>query len=152
MIRPPANDDEALETVELGARMHAESEFSFMPYDSMKVLHTLRNLASQGRLCLLRYEDSDGKLIGFFCGKVDKYFFNEERIASDLAFYVVPERRGNGIAVLKMIRMFERWAKGKGAIETCLGISTGVNIKTTADMLTRFGYKNVGGTFKRRLV
>lgn len=142
---------EVEELIALGARMHAESEFSFLPYEPDKVMQTVKVLASQGRLFLARYSNDDGATLGFFFGQVAKYFFNDERIASDLSFYVVPEARGNGMAVLRMIRTFERWAKQKGAREVCLGISTGVNIVGTGKMLVRAGYREVGGTYKRRV-
>lgn len=151
-IVPVQSPQQLAELIELGARMHAESEFAFLPYDPAKVEHTVKTLASQGRLFLARYENERGEAVGFFFGQVSKYFFNDERIASDLSFYVAPEARGNGVVVLRMIREFERWAKGKGAREVCLGISTGVSIHNTGKLLTRAGYTNMGGTFKRRVV
>ena len=152
MLRAPTTPQEVEEMVELGRAMHAESAFAFLPYEDDVVLKTLRSLAAQGRLFLLRYEDdATNKLVGFFCGCTDKYFFNGERIPHDLAFYVHPSHRGKGMAVLRMIRWFEKWARLKRAREVCLGVSTGIKVAETGALLVRAGYTVMGGTFKRRI-
>lgn len=133
----------------MGALMHAESAFNHMPYDIEQVTQYALNLAQQNRLFVARMEQ-EGKLIGFFAGRLDTFFFNRLTIASDFAFFVLPEWRGKTRDTVRSVQTFKNWARQRGATEVCVGISTNVEAERTGQMLTRLGFQHVGGTYKWR--
>lgn len=77
------------------------------------------------------------------------YFFNnKESIASDLALFVEPTKRG-GFVASKLIDAFIQWAKFKQCFEIVLGTTTGVNTNRVESFYEKKGFIKVGGLFKR---
>lgn len=146
MVRDATHDDiPAL--VALGAIMHAESRHSFMAYGAEKVAETLRALIGSG---FVRVHVKDDVIDGVMVGYMGEPWFSTERVASELALFVIPGRRG-GMAAWYLLSEFAAWAEEQGAREITLAISTGVRIDETGQMYQRLGYEHVGGVFKRRM-
>lgn len=87
--------------------------------------------------------EKDGKLIGFFAGMIQRYFFSSRERAVDMGFYVLPEHRGSKAAI-RLIRTFEYWAKEMGVKEIAVGQTTAVDIEKTLKFYAHLGYKVVG--------
>jgi hypothetical protein len=85
-----------------------------------------------------------------FVAYVGPYTFSKTLIASDDAWYVLPRYRGSRHA-LELLRGFFDWAKGKGALEACVGISSGVDPERTARFLRRVGMTKTGEIFKKEV-
>jgi hypothetical protein len=147
MIRAPATVDEVRECAQMGALMHAESAYAALPYDVEQVTRYTLDLAQQGRVFVSRMEQG-GKLVGFFGGRLDKYFFNEHLIAFEFAMYVVPEWRGKTRDTIRSIETFKKWAQLRGADEVCIGVSTRVDPDRTGKLLVHRGFEHVGGMYK----
>lgn len=152
IIRPPKFRELPL-VVEMGRMMHAEGEFKFVPFDEDWSYF-------QARDALEKYHDGEAKIIaiaehsdkticGFLIGALAPYIFSPARYASDLAVFVVPEKRGTSAAV-RMIKAFEDWAKMHNAVEFSFGVSTGVQIEKTHAFYNKLGYTHVGGVFKKK--
>lgn len=56
--------------------------------------------------------EADGEMTGMLLAMVFDHPLSGERIASELAWWVNPERRGHG---LRLLREMERWARSNGA-------------------------------------
>jgi GNAT superfamily N-acetyltransferase len=137
-------------TVDMGARMHAESAYSFLPYDRQKVRSlVLSFIADPDTHCGLVAEDGT-TLVGMLAGHIGDYFFCDQLVAYDTIFYVEPPYRGT-TAAPRLIRAFREWAVARGASELCLAISTGVNAERIGGFYARMGFQQVGATYKQRL-
>ncbi|MBM3748747.1 MAG: hypothetical protein FJW34_23480, partial [Acidobacteria bacterium] len=74
--------------VEMGARMHAEGAYSFLPYDAGKVRRLgACFLQNPDTHCLLVAEHG-GALVGMLGGYLTNYYFCEEKLACDQFFFV----------------------------------------------------------------
>lgn len=146
-IRNAALDDiPAL--VEMGAAMLAESLYSVLSYDRAKLGAVYKEMitANNSTHCFFVADDSQGRLIGFFIGRISEYFFSRNRMASSIVMYVDPEWRGNLVAV-KFIHAFRAWALNRDAIELCIGIATGVTVERSDLFLRRLGFELTGGNY-----
>lgn len=146
MVRDATLDDIPA-MVALGAIMHAESRYSFMAYDGEKVAATLRALIGTG---FVRVHVKDGEIDGGMVGYMGEPWFSMERVASELALFVVSGKRG-GMAAWYLLSEFSAWAENQGAKEITLAITTGVKVEETGRMYQRLGFEQVGGVFKRRV-
>jgi GNAT superfamily N-acetyltransferase len=80
-------------------------------------------------------------------GYVSKYYFSDQIVASDIAWFVLPEFRGTMIGV-RLLDAFENWAKAKGVEELRIGISTGVNMEAFDRLMKKRGYSMVGTNYR----
>lgn len=147
MVRDATLDDIPA-MVALGEIMHAESRYSFMAYDGEKVATTLKTLMQTGGF--VRVHVKDGEIDGGMVGYMGNPWFSGERVASELALFVVPGKRG-GMAAWYLLSEFGAWAENQGAKEITLAITTGVKVEETGRMYQRLGFEQVGGVFKRRM-
>ncbi|MCP4628064.1 MAG: GNAT family N-acetyltransferase [bacterium] len=150
MIIRPIREEDLEQILEIGARMHREGAYSFLPFDRDKVrLFILSYVEDHETQCGLVAEDSQ-RLIGMFMGYITPYFFCDESVACDMVLFVDEEFRGSP-AAQGMIRAFRKWAVDHGASEICLGISTNVDTERTGKFYERMGMSFVGGLYKQRL-
>lgn len=133
--------------VALGAIMHAESRYSFMPYDGEKVAITLKTLIGTG---FVRVHERDGEIDGGMVGYMSESWFSRAKVAAELALFMTPGKRG-GMAAWDLLSEFSAWAENQGAQEITLAITTGVKVEETGRMYQRLGFEQVGGVFKRRV-
>jgi len=147
MIRPATeNDFDAL--IRLGRMMHAESWYHYLPFNEEKLRGLFAYLLEHG---LARVHESDeGEVDGGFLGLLTEPWFGNGRIASDLAMFLVPAKRGSTIP-FKLLRTFVSWARERQADEVTLGISTGVRVEETERLYAHLGFTRVGGLWKMRL-
>jgi GNAT superfamily N-acetyltransferase len=150
MIIRAVQEADVLSVVELGARMHAESAYAFLPYDGEKVRRLIATyLHNTETQCGLVAEEG-GVVVGMLGGYLADYFFCDERAACDLVLFVDARYRG-GAAALRLVRAFREWAAARGARELCLATSTQVRAERTGKFYERLGLAQVGGIFKQRL-
>ncbi len=145
-LRPAVHTDiESM--IELGRRMHAESpRFSQLRYDADKVFVLLSNAIRDDRY-FIYVAEHDGVLLGGLAAIMAPHWFSPDQIAQDIAVFVDPDKRGT-IALARLIKEYRGWAKGRGAVQTCLGISTGVMVERTADLYRALGFKQYGLLFE----
>jgi len=149
MIRAPTTTD-IDQLLQLCARMHQESAYSFLPFDPDKVRRLVTDVIERGELYCGLVADDGGVLIGMLAGYLADYMFCDEQLACDLLVFVDPPYRGGWTAV-RLISTFRAWALGRGARELCLGVSTEVDVDTTGKFYERLGFSRVGGVYKQRL-
>jgi GNAT superfamily N-acetyltransferase len=145
---PVAGDVEPL--VEMGLRMHAESAYAFLPYERNKVIRLVQSFLDDSSSRCGLVAEADGKLVGMLGGYLSEYFFCSEVVACDMVLFVDPAYR-HGLAAMRLVRAFRKWAIEHGARELCLAISTNVNADDTGRFYERLGFTRVGGVYKQRL-
>jgi len=134
--------------VEMGRSMHAESpRFRHLDFSAEKAARFALALISspEGRAVIA---EKDGHIVGMFLGFVTEHYFGGDRMASDLALYVVPEERG-GTAGVRLIKDFEGWARETGAVECVIGVNTGLTVERTKGLLEKMGYAMSGVTMRK---
>ena len=136
--------------MDLGRRMHAESEFAFLPFDAAKVRRFLQHMASEPEQYCIYVVEHDARLIGLLVGQVMEYFFCRELLCDDLLLFVERDQRGS-VAALALVRAYLDWSRERGAREARIAISTGIDVDRTGAFLERLAFKRVGGVYKRRL-
>ena len=141
-----ATRDDFKHIVKLGKLMHEESSYSHLKFSEDRLLFTVeRNLEDLNSILYIAMEDNEP--IGLYAGFVSKYFFSDELVANDVAWYVIPEKRGSQVA-LKLLDMFELWTKNRGVSETRLGFTTDIKGKKFNNLMKKLGYDQVGYTYR----
>ena len=131
---------------ELGALMHEESSYSELEFKPSRVIETFNvYLNNDTRACFIAHED--GKPVGLYAGYMNKYYFSDEYVANDIAWFVVKEKRGTRVG-LRLLDMFEDWATEKGASEVRIGYSTDINPKAFNSLMQKRGYNLVGANYR----
>jgi len=150
VIRAPVHGDiERL--IELGAEMHRESVYAFLPYDREKVRALIVQYVEDRTTRCGLVAEADGALVGMIGGAAIDYYFCDETLVADEVLFVTRDRRG-GFAAVRLIRGLQDWAARRGAREVCLSVSTNVHRETTERLYERLGFTLVGGVFKKRLM
>ena len=149
VIRPPLEGD--IETLlDLGAQMHRESAYSFLPYDRQKVRAFIVSYIEDRITRCSLVAEIDGAIIGMIGGTIMDYYFCHEVLVADEILFVRSDHR-TGMAALALIRGLQKWATHQGARELCLSVSSSVNYEATDKLYERLGFNRVGGVFKKRL-
>lgn len=129
--------------VELGRVMHAESpRLGKLTLDELKAKATLAGLMSSAGGLLLVAEH-EGKIIGGIAAVITEHWYSHDKMAYDIALFVRPDKRG-GILAARLINAYAAWAREHGAVITQMGISTGVNVDTTGQLLENLGATRSG--------
>lgn len=149
ILRSPKYEDVG-QLIEMGARMHAESAYAFLPYDREKVRRLIVSCIEDPETQCGLVAEEGHVLVGMIAGYLTDYFFCDEKIACDMLLFIDQRYRG-GFTAVRLIRGFEQWAVAHDARELCLGVSTNINIESTGKFYERMGFTHVGGVYKRRL-
>ena len=145
-VRLASDSDDIEKMVVLGAMMHRESGYASHPYDADKLrTRGERALEENGRTCLLMAERG-GEPIGMLFAVVSEFYFSRALGATALAFFVVPEHRG-GMAAIKLLHGFRRWAQNRKVAEISIHVTSGVHMARTDKLLKRLGFKMTGGNY-----
>jgi GNAT superfamily N-acetyltransferase len=148
-IRPFRHDD-VDDLIAMSTRMHEESAYSFLPFDSPKVAKLILAYVEYPETYGGFVAEAAGGLAGMIGGYVSDYFFCNEKIASDMVLFVEKKFRGTRTA-FGLIRAFEQWASERGARELCMGVSTEVCTEGTGRLYEHMGMRCVGGLYKKTL-
>ena len=131
---------------DLGQMMHEEGSYSHLKFSKPRLLETFkRYMDDPDRIGIIAMQGD--KPCGMIGGYVSKYYFSDQIVASDIAWFVLPEFRGTMIGV-RLLDAFEDWAKSKGVSELRIGISTGVNMEAFDRLMKKRGYSMVGANYR----
>lgn len=134
--------------MKLTEAMHQEApHYRDFPYSEQKVLAlTEVFLTNPDWLCVVA--EHDEKLVGFFAVTIIPTFFGYDDFVEDISLYVSPVSRGTS-AALRMLRMVEAWALGRGAKAIRLGLTTGVRVENGESFFLKLGYEETGKLFTK---
>lgn len=149
MIRPASFLD-IPEVINLGNR-YVEEEVKVVQHHSAswnaeQSAHYLCSSLNADDLFLWVAVD-DGFIVGFlWAGAHVMAPWTPLRVASDLLFYIVPEKRGT-LMGMRLLKAYIAWAKDKGCAEARLSIASGINEKRVGRMYERLGFKPFGTVY-----
>lgn len=127
--------------------MVAESRFHRYGVSKVKLLPVITSMMStQGKVCILLAERTDGKIAGMLAGYVTDFFFSDIIVAQDRWFYVRPEYRGSSAAV-KLLIAFRQWADNHQANELSINMSVGIDMVRFNKFMTHMGFGCCGSNF-----
>jgi len=130
----------------LGKKMHAESEFSSLDWDADKVWAWLdKNVNSPSRFVYCAYDEDC--LAGVFIGSISEFYFGNDKLASDLLWYVGEDYRGTRVGV-RLLKEFYNWATEQNVQRIQVGVSSGLTMARTGALLERMGFTQIGGLYK----
>lgn len=133
--------------VELGEVMHHESSYSVLPYSAPKVLILLENMINNADYFLV-VEERSNEIVGGFAGMVIEQWFSDSRVAIDFALFMHPDHRG-GMAAVRLLKAFVKWANEQGAALVTIGITTGVKEAESSKLCQLLGFRHAGVLFKK---
>ena len=132
--------------VELGREMHAESSYSKLEFDNVRVFETFNSyLNDPDRTAIIAWKGDVP--VGLYAGYIAKYYFSEDTVANDIAWFVTKRLRGTRVG-LRLLDRFEEWALSKGVKEVRIGYSTDINPKAFNSLMEKRGYKIVGANYR----
>lgn len=152
----PAQHEDVPAVVDLGARLHAESDtYREFPYSRMKAraiaLRCLGSLMAPAEDAVLLVAEDEGRVVGMLGGYLsDGVFVDDMLVATDFTFYVEPKHRGT-MAAVRLVKMFELWARTAGATHISPGISTRIEDDRTQRFYERLGYAPSGVSMMKRI-
>ena len=131
---------------DLGRLMHEESCYSHLEFSSKRLFEIMdMYIQDPDRVIFLAIRD--GEALGLYAGFVSKYFFSEELVANDVAWFVLKDKRGSRIG-LRVLDKFEEWAEGRGVSEVRLGFTTDINSEAFDSLMKKRGYNKVGSNYR----
>jgi GNAT superfamily N-acetyltransferase len=142
-LRRPNSIEEVAKLVELGRAMHAESTFKNMDFDRKIAGETILRLMESPTGYMMMACDENDEPIGGIAALVTQAFFGKDKVASEMAFYVSPDRRGR-LAGARLAQAYVAWAKVMGAKRINAGNSAGMNDELYVRFWTGLGFKRAG--------
>lgn len=135
--------------LELGERLHSVSSYADIAFDRVKVSALMAQIINGAGVVFL--SERDGVVVGGIAGGVTEHWFSStERLAFDYSFFIEPESR-SGITAMKLLTAFREWARLNGARHLRMGITTGLNVESTARLYRAFGLTELGPLFQMEL-
>lgn len=135
---------------ELMSLMHVESGFSRYALDIERAVYVILTLAETEQDAYVRELWRGDQLVGGLVGEIQQHPFVDMRQAVDHAFYVRPEHRvGTGAA--RLVRDFEKWARGRGADRLQLSAAAGIDNVGASRFLAAVGVPSYGAVHVKEL-
>ncbi|AIT13702.1 acetyltransferase [Salmonella phage BP12B] len=138
------------EIINLGNR-YVEEEVKVVKHHSatwdadQSAHHLCASLTSKDLFLWVAVED--GVIIGFLWAAVHIMApWSPALVASDLLFYIIPEKRGS-LAGVRLLKAYKSWAKERGCIEARLSIASGINEERVGRMYNRLGFTPFGTVY-----
>ena len=147
MIKTQLTREDALQILEVGRALHAESKYKDQPYDAERCWAVLDATVRFPERYFIAYDE---EFRGFILMHMAPHFFNGYKEASDLSLFVAPEHR-NGLLAPKLIKAAEQWAQEYGAHEMTIYHNTGINTEKAEGFFNKSGYKTAGYIFTKEL-
>ncbi len=149
MIRPASFLD-IPEILNLGSR-YVEEEVKAVAHhsaswDAEQSAHNLCASLSREDLFLWVAVD-EGQIVGFlWAGHHELAPWTPVRVASDILFYIIPEKRGTLLG-MRLIKALKQWAGENKCSEVRLSIASGINEERVGRMYKRLGFEPFGTVY-----
>jgi GNAT superfamily N-acetyltransferase len=136
--------------VKLIRAAYHDARYSRYPIDDMKVRQVcMRAISDRERQAVIVAELSD-KIVGYVWGGANEALLSRTILATIHSIYVAPSAR-NGLAAIKLLHAFRKWAEIKGCREIHLNVTTGVRLAKVDRFIKRLGYRQTGGNYVAEL-
>ena len=140
------------EMIALGAVMHREGAYAYLPYIPEKLRQLDRDIRAGNRTLGNGWvAKTNDKIIAMYVVYLTEYFFCHEKSGSDYFLYVSPEYRNRyPMLAPKLIKRAEKWAEANGCRD--FTPATSVMISPKVSRVYEFlRYDVVGNLFKKKL-
>ena len=145
-----AAQTDAIAVTDLCEEFHGASYQKTVPFDwDIMVEWVSDRIDDDGSLVLGAWSGSD--LVGCVIGLTFVPPYSERVVAGDFIWYVRPEYRG-GMVGVRLMKMFEDWAVGAGAVQILTGATSGIKSERGAALLERLGFVPTGTSVYKDLV
>jgi len=137
-----ASSLDAAAVTDLAQQFHSQSYQRVIDFNWDKMCDWVDDrICSDDSLVLGCWSGKD--LAGCIIGMTFQHPYSDTLVAGDYIWYVKPEYRGGMIGV-RLMRIFEDWARDAGASQILTGATSGVNTERGAALLARLGYVSAG--------
>lgn len=144
-LRPATKADLPMILV-LGEDMYKESRLAqFAPYEPKRVAEILYWLVNNDGGFLHVSEDEHG-INGFMLAILSPAAFGDYWEATELAFYVVPEKRESNIGT-QILEAYKDWGKSAGATRIAIQNSSYNDPEPIAKFFVKHGFEKWGGVY-----
>ncbi len=134
------------EFVRLANLFLAESSYP-IKMNLMKLMTSFLRAIELDEIVLFVAEDGD-KLVGMLVGVVNESLFSNDKIASELAWFVEREYRGTSVA-LRLLAEFEKWAKLQGC--SFIAMIDLHRVNNLENMYNKLGYELAEKTYMKKV-
>lgn len=128
--------------VKMAKLLHAQSRFREFNFDQEKLSKLIAGLIEQ-EYGIAIVSEEDGIILGGIIGLVAEHYFGNDKISTDMGLFVQPESRNADIAK-GLIKEYIKQAKQKGAIDICIGNTTGRGVELTGLLYKSAGFSKAG--------
>lgn len=134
--------------VSLCKRMYNESGYTHIRFSHWVTERSVGSCMDHG---FAQIAIDHHRFVGLLLGQATNYTFSTEKIAQDIAFYVVPESRDKGVGK-ELLKRFVDWAAQR-ATEVQIGLSFTNSSEIdpgTIRLLEKAGFAHAGSAYKLR--
>lgn len=141
------------EMIALGAVMHREGRYHFLPYlpDKLRQLDVAIRAENRtrGNGWVAKHNN---KIIGMYVAFIIDFFFCDVKAGSDYFLYVDPKHRNQfPMMPVRLVKRAEQWAKQNGAVEFVPGNSVMIDHRV-GELYKYMKYQTVGEIYKKELI
>jgi len=148
LVRPDEDHEPLLDLFE---RAHQETRFNYIPFSRDKAKRLMRQTMAEDARHLVAAAEVGGKPEGFIFASAGEYFVGTDALIVTInVIYTSQELRGSmlgGRAAVGLFRAVGKWAKGIGAAEILLHVTSGISEERTARAVGRLGFAPIGGSY-----
>lgn len=139
--------EDICDVVKLAKDFHHESSYRNIEFNEKKVRINLENAIIEDNSFLVVF-DLDDRIVGGFWAVISRFYFSDEEVARDLAFFVSSNDRGR-VPFPRLIQHYVRWAKSQGVSRISLSQSTGYQVERIAALYAKLGFSLEGHNYNR---
>lgn len=137
--------DDCQAALKVAREFHHESNFKDVPFSDKKVFSLFEWVIDSPNHMFLIFEEK-GEIIGGFIAYLDYFYFSDAVVASDLALFVLKEKRGR-VPMKKVLDIYRKWAVGRGALRINIAPSTGISTDRVSRLFELLGFEQTGANF-----
>jgi GNAT superfamily N-acetyltransferase len=144
----PATLQDIPALVEASSQMLALTRLKTLPFNPQKTTNELAGLINypNGKYLLIVAQDGQSVVVGGLVGVIEQPLFSDALVANVVYVAVLPSARMGGYGV-RLLKVFEGWAKARSAAQVCFGINSGVSLGSLSGLARKLGYQCVGENF-----
>jgi GNAT superfamily N-acetyltransferase len=147
MIKTQLTREDALQVLALGKMLHEESQYSDRPFNAERIWSILDATLQRPDTYFIVYDD---QFRGLLLMQMSTEFFSGEKWVGDLAFYVAPEARKQGLAD-ELLAVGKKWAKDNGALDLTIIHNAGIGLEQADHYYLKRGFKLSGKVYSTPL-
>lgn len=141
-----AVEDDLLDCLMLFKQFHKESKVPYN-WDKTKTSNVFTASLSLENIAVLVAENEEG-ILGFICGLIAEPIFSNQKVASELAWFVNKDYR-NTSAGFRLLKSYEEWAiKNKANFITMAYLE---NVTDLAKIYTKMGYSKTETNYVKEI-